>query len=160
MRHRQKELGFTLIEALVALTVLSIGLIGAYSAATSSLFLATSIRNSMIASGLAQEGIEVVRAIRDANWFQDNPFDQGLGSGDYLVTWDATTLTPFSDTPIKIDANGIYQYAGGANTLFKRKVSIVNSANGRDLSVVSEVIWRERQRDRSVRAELRLFNWK
>ena len=156
--------GFTLVEALVALTVLSIGLIGAYSAATSTLFLATSLKNSMIASGLAQEGTEVIRAIRDTNWFAEASFDTGLSTGTYEVEWNSVPpLTNYQDRFLYRGSGGRYKYAvtpGGVLTIFKRKITVTNPGNGQDVTVVSEVTWKERQRDRIVRTESRLFNWK
>lgn len=65
-RHTSAS-AFTLIETLVAITVLVIALISPMSLATQSLRASLYARDQVVASHLAQEGIELVRALRDAN---------------------------------------------------------------------------------------------
>ena len=57
--------GFTLIEALVAVTILTLATVGPLSSANTALVAAQSSRDKLTASYLAQEGVEYVRAIRD-----------------------------------------------------------------------------------------------
>ena len=128
--------GFTLIEALVALVLLTVGLIPAFTLASSSLTLAGSIQNSLVATHLAQEGVEVVRAIRDADWFAGNSFGKSLDSCTSpdatikcRVQYDSTstTLLPSSGIPpaLKKDPDtGLFQYTKGADTLYHREVII------------------------------------
>ena len=59
--------GFTLIEALIALVILTVAIGPAVALAGSALRISTTIRNNLIATGLAQEGVEVVRTVRDDN---------------------------------------------------------------------------------------------
>lgn len=76
-RHNHKK-GFTLPELLVAMTVLVLVIFAATN------LLVTIIRsnnenlNTLIAYGLAQEGIEGVRNIRDSNWLLGARFDGSL----------------------------------------------------------------------------------
>ena len=42
---------------------------------------AAAIKNNFIASGLVQEGMEVVRNIRDQDWFLGNSFGASLADG-------------------------------------------------------------------------------
>lgn len=152
--------GFTLVEALVTLVVLSIAL-GPSLILTTNVSNTTSIvRNNLIAANLAQEGIEVVRAIRDTNWFLGNAFDQGLANGTYRVQWNSDSLIALgSNPPIKED-NGLYNYSTGSDTIFRRTISILK-VNAGEIRVISQVIWQEKGgRDRSVMAESHLFNWK
>jgi prepilin-type N-terminal cleavage/methylation domain-containing protein len=57
--------GFTLIEALVAITILTLSITGAFSAANSAMRASSIARDQLTASYLAQEGIEYVRMLRD-----------------------------------------------------------------------------------------------
>mgnify|MGYP001584865955 CR=1 FL=1 len=151
--------GFTLVEALVTLVVLTIALGPALIVTTNISNTASVVRNNLIASNLAQEGVEVVRGIRDTNWFMGNPFDTGLANGTYRIQWDSTALiTLGANPPIKED-NGLYNYSAGLNTVFKRTISVFK-VNAGELRIISEVTWTERSGNKSFQAESHLFNWK
>ncbi|MEK9208801.1 MAG: prepilin-type N-terminal cleavage/methylation domain-containing protein, partial [Patescibacteria group bacterium] len=95
-KYNSREAGFTLVEALVSLVLLSTALVPTFILATDAIRLSGRIRNSLIASNLAQEGVEIVRALRDANWFAGQPFDTGLTlcAQGCQVAWDSSSLTP------------------------------------------------------------------
>ncbi|HVZ11084.1 MAG TPA: prepilin-type N-terminal cleavage/methylation domain-containing protein [Candidatus Paceibacterota bacterium] len=154
------EHGFTLVEAIVALVVLTVALIPVLQLSDSSLRAATAIRDDMIAAGLAQEGIEVVRTIRDANWFNNQAFNTGLANGTYRVEWNSTSLTAVgSNPPLKLN-NGIYNYTTGADTQFYRTITITGISSS-ELKVTSQVSWTARgNNSKSVQAEEHLFDWK
>lgn len=62
--------GQTLIETLVAAFILVMGITAALTLATFSLGATTGIKNKAVAIGLAREGIEVVKNLRDTNWLR------------------------------------------------------------------------------------------
>lgn len=157
---RNGEKGFTLIEAIVSLMVLTLGIIPAYSLSQASQNISNSIRDNLVAANLAQEGAEVIHGIRDTNWFAGQTFSNGLASGSYEVEWNSTTpLTTFQDRYLRLDTNGRYSYAAGIVTSFKRRIRI--SLIGADeVKVVSEVTWVDRKRNRKVEVESHLFNWR
>ena len=152
--------GFTLIETLIALAILTMAIIPAFVLSNSTINSSSVIRDDMIASGLAQEGIEVVRAIRDTNWFNGRAFNYGLGDGQYRVEWDSTSLLTLAGNPfLKLD-NGLYNYSTGNDTVFKRTVTITNVSTA-EIKVVSQVTWQTRTNDsKAVTAEDHLFDWK
>ena len=163
----KKQKGLTLVEAIVALVVLSFGLIPALAVLSSSVRISSLIENNLIAASLAQEGVEVMRSLRDENWFRNLPFDSGL-QGNWLVQWDTngTTRPPQpvgSNPPLKFDsATGRYNYSIGLDTNFKRAVSVVLTADpcACKLVVVSRVEWTQQGRTRTINVESQLFNWK
>lgn len=57
--------GFTLIETMVAVTILTLAVVGPLMTASRAIVAAQSARDQLTASYLAQEGIEYVRAMRD-----------------------------------------------------------------------------------------------
>jgi len=57
--------GFTLVETLVAITILSLAVTGSFFTANNALVAAATSRDRLTASYLAQEGIEQVRKLRD-----------------------------------------------------------------------------------------------
>ena len=162
--------GFTLIEALVALVVLTVAIGPAIALAGSALRISTSIKDNLIATGLAQEGIEVVRSIRDDNWLTDTAFESGLGSCQIgcSVSWGTGVDT---EQPIGTQQNeflsldpatGRYGYALSDKSIFKRVITIIPNPDTSpiELVVTSEVMWKQAGQDRSVKLESHLFNWK
>lgn len=154
--------GFTLVEALVALTLLTVGLIPAFIQASSAVTLSSSVRNSLIAAHLAQEGVEVVRAARDGNWFAGQPFNTGLTSctSGCRVQYDSALTQPLGGNPaLKLDPlSGLYQYSSGTDTLFHRTITIT-APTSHELAVFSAVTWRERSGDKTFTVEYHLFDW-
>ena len=69
-REETRLCGFTLIETLVAITILTLAVTGASSVANSALVAAKIARDQLIASHLAQEGIEYVRVMRNNEYLQ------------------------------------------------------------------------------------------
>lgn len=76
--------GFTLIEVMVAVAVLSIGFVGAANLISYNISNSAKAINKTIATNLAQEGLELVRNIRDTNWLS------GIG-------WDADLVVAIGD---------------------------------------------------------------
>lgn len=155
--------GFTLIEVIISVEIISLVVVGAMFAISLSLNSATRISNNLIAANLAQEGLEIVRGIRDRDWHLGNAFGASLVNGDYRVDWNSQSLIPFPDTFLKKDISGFYNYSSGEDTIFKRKIIIENS--GQNPSTVEkvtkiEISWQEKSGPKTIQAELRLFNWR
>jgi type II secretory pathway pseudopilin PulG len=88
MRRRDAaQGGQTLLEAIVAIGVLSTAIVAALSLAVASLAAEQVSLDQVTAGNLAREGIEVVRLMRDGNWLANREWDDGLydaaGSLDY-----------------------------------------------------------------------------
>jgi type II secretory pathway pseudopilin PulG len=76
-RQKSAEQGQTLVETMVAIFIMVMGITAALGLAIYS-FNATSLVNKQIvAMGLAREGIESVKNMRDTNWLQSPQFDAG-----------------------------------------------------------------------------------
>ena len=63
----KKTNGFTVIEAMVAISILLLSIVGAFAVAQSSLRSSNLAKNRVTAYYLAQEAIEYVRQVRDSN---------------------------------------------------------------------------------------------
>lgn len=74
--------GFTIIEVIIAILVLSIGVMGVLSAFYVIVFLSQNSVDRFIATYLAQEGIEIVRNIRDTNWLTSNEWNNFILTSD------------------------------------------------------------------------------
>lgn len=148
--------GYTLIETVVALSILTFALVGPVSLILTSLNKVYFSKNKLIAANLAQEGIELIRTIRENNvicevrgtpggrW--DSDYD---GTGNLKGTNRTADATAFETVPcvsgvtvknpilggscstnnLKLSSGGTYGYdAGGSNTIFSRCISIDNPA--------------------------------
>ena len=67
LKQKNKEHGFTLVEVLVALTIFSIAVAGVITAATVGGLNVNSAKNKLTATYLADEGIELMRAVCDTS---------------------------------------------------------------------------------------------
>ncbi len=154
--------GFTLVEAMVALVLVTVAMGPVFILATSAVNAASRIEHNLIASNLAQEGIEVIRNIRDTNWLNGVAFDNNLSAGTWRVQWDTVgggLMSVGSDPVLKKD-NGIYNYSTGTNTPFKRTISI-SKPNSGELILTASVTWVERGNiNRTVNAESHLLDWR
>lgn len=86
------QAGQTLIETLVAIFILVTGVTSALGLAVYALSTSTGIVKQIVATGLAREGLEAVKHMRDTNWLQQSPLN---------------------GTPINTDC---YNYIDGTNT--------------------------------------------
>lgn len=128
--------GFTLIETLVAISLLTIAIVAPMSLTAQSLSSAYYARDQVTAFYLAQEAIEALRSVRDSNILR---VSQGT-SANLLDNFQDTNGNPFTiDTrtnamaacggtcpPLETDGT-FYGYGGGAqgwtNTNFTRTVT-------------------------------------
>ena len=161
---KQNQKGFGLLEVIISMLIVSIGLVGILSLASMSLKGSSLSRDRLIASGLAQEGIEIVRDVRKSNVNWSDWEWYGLiatsTSQSYRVQYDGADLTiPYSGAYLRMNANGLYQYDSGVETLFKRKVTLTKNSF-REVKVEIEVEWDTRGQSHTLTAEDRLWNWK
>jgi Tfp pilus assembly protein PilV len=76
--------GITLIESIVALTILTLAVSGPMSLAAQSIRVLGASRAEMIATHLAEEGVEVVHSLRDNNSADDSTPDKSAWMTDVL----------------------------------------------------------------------------
>lgn len=167
--------GFTLVEALIAMSVLIIGIFSGFVLVTRALYNAAVIQDRLTASFLAQEGVELVRQIRDTNFIkilnnEDANWRDGLEDGSYIVEAKIREGESISLVPIEEGAEvpnllyddnidqKIFNYSSGERTVFNREIKISTIT---DNQIMVEVImkWRTRNVDFDLTVEDRLFNW-
>lgn len=152
------NVGFTLIETLVAISILLIAIVGPISLIGDALHRSYYAKDEMIAINLAQEGVEAVRRVRDTNmlgggtspgnWLAD------LSNGDYIIDagsiagTPATFLVPCGSCaglpqPVYFHtATGLYRQGTVYNpTQFSRVVTISGSGTS-ERKATATVTWR------------------
>ncbi len=89
-KQAERQRAFTLIETVVSVTILAIAVVGPMTLASRSIRASTEVRLKLTATYLAQEGVEVIRNIRDNN-SADDPVENG-DRADWLNLNGANTL--------------------------------------------------------------------
>ena len=154
---------FTLVEILVAITVLTIGIMASYAAITKVVSLTYFNSFRFVASRLAQEGMELVSNTRDANWLNyDIDWDNGLTNciSGCEIDYNDSSFSSSTDRYFKINSNGFYNYENGDDSRFKRKITITHISPD-ELKVKVEVIWSKLGLSlETLEAEEHLYNWR
>lgn len=155
----KKQLGFTLAETLFSISIFGVVLTAVMFILVRNSNDAQFIKNSYIASGLVQEGIEVVRNLRDNEWSSGKAWGALVQDGTWSVQWDSLALGINPAATLNKDANGFYTYAAGAVTPFSRSISIT-SINTVEKKIVATVSWNEKGAAKILSAEEHLYNWR
>lgn len=165
--------GFTLIEVLAAMFIMVMGVLGVFGLITRTVTFNSSVNSQLVASYLTQEGLEIVRNMRDTNFLK---IHKGVGGqwNDGLTSCASGCGADYNDiilgsfqNVLKVD-NGFYTYDAGIDTIFKRKITIVPGGNANplcvgdanDLVCVSvDVSWQDKETTRHVLGATELYNW-
>ncbi|MCX6721221.1 MAG: prepilin-type N-terminal cleavage/methylation domain-containing protein [Candidatus Staskawiczbacteria bacterium] len=161
-KDSKNKKGFTIIELMITIFILSFAVVGIFAAFSVMASLVYDATDRLIAAYLGQEGMEIVRNIRDSNWLNidaganaswlDGLSDDAINysvdchsigcEADYL----ATNLATWSDRYLFLK-NGIYSYdQTGSPTKFKRKIKIepltdVDGSSNHIIKVIVETSW-------------------
>lgn len=164
-------MGFTLIETLIAITLLMLAVVEPMVLTAQSLRSAYYARDQITASNLAQEAIEAVRSVRDSQILQmaEDPsvsvdiFGPIPKDQDFIINTTNNVMTACSGTCPPLQTDGVlYGYsAGWANTGFTRTVHasfVPGSTDEMQLRVT--VTWRTGSYPaRSIVIRENLYRW-
>lgn len=158
----KKENGFTLIEVIAAIFVFTIGILAVMALIDESIIFSDQAKSKLVAAYLAQEGLEIVRNIRDSNWIaKASSWDLGLSAGDYEADYKSQGLFQYMDNYLNIDSDGFYSYSNGTQTKFKRKITISDkSSNPPRMKITSWVEWNIKGKSYNTEVVEYLYNWK
>lgn len=157
---------FSLIEIMAVLLIVSLGLIGVANLATQNIQAQTINRGNIVAYQLAQEGLEIVRQIRDTNWLNKRNWRTGLNEGTYCVDYTSTSLRPSagpSECKLYFDSNNWYYSPAlvNNNSVFSnfRRVVTISYLSTTSASVRAIVTWDDRNRVSRYEVETMLYDW-
>lgn len=136
----QKKAGFSLIEAMLALFVITQGLIFMMIMMTDSINVTKDSRDQIVATQLAQEGIELAKNYYDNSNPRALPAAGVYQADSNLVgpapNW-AVNFDAFTDGALYLNSSGYFfdREIAGTKTRFARKITVAGS------SVTSMVWW-------------------
>lgn len=153
-----------MVEALVAMTIIVVGLLGIFALLSRSLNLNRVVANQYVGANLAAEGIELVKNLIDRNVMQGLPFNNGscLTVGDHSMDYNDTHVSGcgYRDSVLLFDQNGHYTYDQGESTTFRRTLAISQPAPD-EIKVTSRVTWINRGDEQfEIVLEDHFFNWR
>lgn len=147
IRQVHPKRGFTLLEALVAVSILMVAVAAPMTIAQKGLSSASYSKNQMIASYLAQDAIEYIKNKRDENVINKREWLDRLEDCSNTTGCQIDTITsvisPYSGSNhLQQDVtNKFYGYAlGGTDTGFTRKVEIQEN-NENEVLLIVTVSW-------------------
>lgn len=148
--------GFSIAETLLASFVLIVGVVAIVQLTSKNINQTANSRNTIIASQLAQEGVELVRNVRDnnagiryLNKQKDMPltdifrgFSDGNCALDYSSFYSSISgLICSTRYDLVENADGMYESSAGSNSHFKRRVVLTDLGGNHSWRVTSLVTW-------------------
>lgn len=183
--HTPPQRGFTLVETMVAVTVLAAALVGPYTAVQNALTGSRVARDQLTGSALAQEGLEYIRSIRDNNYLNNRTWMHQLsGYSCFSITTtlptnhcvvdpskgDPHTASPSTGAvaacslascqPLYVTPTGLYTQDSAAGTVsrFKRTIQMT-TISSREVKVYVTVSWTTSGQAYSVTVTDNLQDW-
>jgi Tfp pilus assembly protein PilV len=169
--------GQTLVEALVALSILTAGFVGIVTLLTKSFQLNRTTSNDTQATYLAAEGIEVAKNLIDHDVYtgltvRSNDWAQSFPESGYYydIDYETTSTVPLTSLNFSLkqpESNPLYfnptthmfsyNSLGAQSTNFIRNVKVIN--NGEELDVQSTVTWTDGGQSNTITLEDHFYNW-
>ncbi len=185
LNKKNKNNGFTLVEALVGVAIFSVAILALMSVLASGIKDINYAKKKLVAEYLAQEGIEYVRNLRDSYVLYPNTGSwEGFKNKLLLASCDDDEGCYFNGLPIVDDdtffacgqssffnetscldlkystTTGAYDYNSPNTSGLVRKIQIIpNENNSEELTVVSTVYWAQGSGVYEVSLSATLFNW-
>jgi prepilin-type N-terminal cleavage/methylation domain-containing protein len=179
LKFSKNNKGFTLVETLVAISILSLSIAATFTAVQNGIQNSTVAKDQITAFYLAQEAMEYIKNIRDQNALSSinggtNTWLTGLSgvSGDpcyfgkvcridspaQVATYCGTTFGTcpnLSQNP----SNGLFGYTSGWTlTAIKREIQFVQKVADREVEVIVKMSWTNRGVIKSFDASETFFN--
>jgi len=158
--------GFTLIETLVAISILLVSIAGPFTIAIKSLSSAVFARDQITAFYLAQEAVEYVRNVRDSNVLAGKDWLSGLS---FCLNGRTCTIDAPNNAieecgggqcaALKYNAStGFYNYENGEDSMFTRTVALT-AINENETAVSVTISWRTGLLSRTFNMRENILDW-
>jgi Tfp pilus assembly protein PilV len=161
--------GISILEVIVAMAIITMGMVGVLSLVIQNVEAQYINKNILIASGLAQEGLELVRNIRDLNWLTpgvdpNNDWKRNIvGDGTYTIDYGLNIRNVSSideaGARLYVDGSGLYTHTATAtSTSFYRLITVVDNVTYLDIKCA--IRWKDGTQNHNYTAETFLYNWR
>lgn len=165
--------GFTLIETLVAISILMVAVASPLTISQKGLASAIYAKDQIIASYLAQDAIEYLRNVSDKNVALGVNWLSGVGGGIDIqgqcassckvdTLGGANSISACSGETCRLlydEPDHIYSYTSGSNSLFTRSVTVTEPVADEALIKVN-ISWMSKNTPRSLDFYTRIYNWR
>lgn len=171
----KKQKGFTFLELMIAMFLLTVGILGASKLLRDISRASHKSFNQIVAAYLAQEGIELVRNMRDNNWLDENSGAGWIGNNKcYEMSilknqekevscqnnYSNLRNLYLSEVNIGGQSNRIfYNYNVGRITPYKRKIEFKNIESNKSVEIIATVYWSNKDDDKII-IKTMLYNWR
>lgn len=168
--HLKPNLGFTLLESLVAISILMIAVASPMTISQKGLSSAIHAKNQITASYLAQDAIEYIINKSDNNVAGGSGWLDGIkfpcdadASKNCIVDTSNSTITNCSGVCpfLKNGSLGqIYNHTGPTESPFRRSVTVDEIVAGVEALITVTMYWKDKGTDRTLNFYTRIYNWK
>lgn len=175
MKIPNSKAGFTVLESIVAIMILSLSISGVFSAVQQGLAQTALSKEETRAFYLVQEAVEIIRNKRDSNqlstingpavsWLQGivGAVDCPAGGICRVDAYAADKIQSCAGSCENLKLDGttyIYNYTSGNLTNINRKVQI-ESVNADEIKIIVTVSWPTKWGfEREFKVRTHLFNW-
>ncbi len=168
---RKKKLGFSIIEIMAVVFIITIGMVGMMNLIGQSIRVQRLNEHTLIAYQLAQEGIELVRVIRDNNWLNEESEDflDALNPGSYCIDYINVELGDDIEYPCRLYLNNndfyVHDSSDNTETSYSRLITIGeylkegSEEEGYAVEVEVKITWEDVGGTLEYIAETRLYDW-
>lgn len=186
INQKNRVAGFTILELIAGVFILSVGIVGVSSLISRLLWYNRFVESKAIAAYLTQEGMEIVRNIRDGNWleckieegwdqecldeswtdglfccdtancFEEDDDGDGACQADYL-DWDQ--LDNYSDKPIEFNGEFYGYFSPSEDETKFRRIIEIWEVGADQVGVCTTTKWTEQGKEQSIKACEYLYNW-
>jgi len=160
--QKRNSSGFTLIETLVAITILVVSVSAPLTLAAKGLSSAYFARDQITAFYLAQEAVEIIRNMRDENILSGRGWTSGIPIGTPFIAEALTNTTEVCTGTCEYlkynDETGFYNYTSGDASRYRRTVE-VETVDSKEISISVTIDWQSGIFSRSFSIKENILNW-
>lgn len=166
--YKKKKKAFSIIEIMAVVFIITIGMVGMMNLIGQSIRVQRLNEHTLIAYQLAQEGIELVRLIRDNNWLaeESDDFISVMAPGNYCLDYFDVNLNSSANPCILyLNNNNFYVHESSNNieTPYSRLITIEEYdgevEDGVAVNVLVKISWDDVSGTFEYEAETRLYDW-